>query len=592
MKISLKLNLLSIFLIAGFLLLILVSVFSMNLIFNSLKDIDLSYKYLAALNECDLLMLNQLLESHRILISGQSSISEELLISIRLKNSELNKKIRELKRIPVPDILNQQNDLISEFSGLYEYINSALIKRIFNREEFSQIEASGDIMREYYSLQRKMNDYEAYVNETLSLIIQSNDKAIHKFEFFFIALCAAMISALVFNLTFIRRTVLSTISEISKEMLKLAGGEARLDHRLIVNRNDEIGELAERFNTFLENMELMMLQITDAGRLSAGLGVKIETGIQKNSHISNQLKDNVMQLQNYFSELSSTIGNINKLTVNIFSDTNISRELTERQLVILHSTEASVKQTINDLSELRNTGKTSLDDTRSLIDAAEEGLASVRTLDVQIEDLYESANALGSITDTINSISANIRTLGINAAIEAARAGRSGNGFKVVSDEIVSLGEMVNLNAVRISETLSTVVSLIDELRFESDNGKKKFSLIETNAEKVYISIKELNFKLHEHEQSEQEWVESLTKLSSSSTTVAEKLKILNMNTSIINESVSRLDSDFNVADSSLENLDYEAGRLLELTSGLEQTGSENNSVAEKLRSYTSHFNS
>ena len=72
---------------------------------------------------------------------------------------------------------------------------------------------------------------------------------------------------------------------------------------------------------------------------------------------------------------------------------------------------------------------------------------------------------------------------------------------------------MVNLNAVRISETLSTVVSLIDELRFESDNGKKKFSLIETNAEKVYISIKELNFKLHEHEQSEQEWVESLTKI-------------------------------------------------------------------------------
>ena len=59
----------------------------------------------------------------------------------------------------------------------------------------------------------------------------------------------------------------------------------------------------------------------------------------------------------------------------------------------------------------------------------------------QIQQLSQSAQEIGKVTETINEISSQTYLLALNAAIEAARAGAAGKGFAVVATEIKALAQ-------------------------------------------------------------------------------------------------------------------------------------------------------
>ena len=69
---------------------------------------------------------------------------------------------------------------------------------------------------------------------------------------------------------------------------------------------------------------------------------------------------------------------------------------------------------------------------------------------------------IGSIVQTINSISSQTNLLALNAAIESARAGEAGRGFAVVADEVRNL-------AGSTTESATEIASLIDETKEHVD---------------------------------------------------------------------------------------------------------------------------
>ncbi len=75
-------------------------------------------------------------------------------------------------------------------------------------------------------------------------------------------------------------------------------------------------------------------------------------------------------------------------------------------------------------------------------------------------------------SDLIKNISTQSNILGLNASIEAARAGRHGNGFSIVAKEIRKLSESTSQSATNISSHLLEVNELINKVSEEMENTK------------------------------------------------------------------------------------------------------------------------
>jgi hypothetical protein len=114
--------------------------------------------------------------------------------------------------------------------------------------------------------------------------------------------------------------------------------------------------------------------------------------------------------------------------------------------------------------ELINSGQ-------EILAAVEEISASTESLDLSGQQLSEMAKkmnadtkrvkqdsiAVGSISNEIKRISVSTNILGINAAIESARAGELGRGFNIVATEVRKLAENTKDSVISIEEKINNV---------------------------------------------------------------------------------------------------------------------------------------
>jgi hypothetical protein len=95
----------------------------------------------------------------------------------------------------------------------------------------------------------------------------------------------------------------------------------------------------------------------------------------------------------------------------------------------------------------------------SLGESARRTRDDIAEAEAAISRMAERAATIKEIAAVIEDISETISLLGLNAAIEAARAGHMGRGFNVIATEIRKLAESTHANVERIGSTLAELVS-------------------------------------------------------------------------------------------------------------------------------------
>ncbi len=119
----------------------------------------------------------------------------------------------------------------------------------------------------------------------------------------------------------------------------------------------------------------------------------------------------------------------------------------------------------------------------------------------QISQVSNSAEEIGNISTVVKGISDQSNLLGLNAAIEAARAGDSGKGFSVVANEIRKLATNSKDNVGQINDITKTIQNLIKDLGNAFNNINK---LTDTQAG----SIQEFSATMQEMSKTAQELAE------------------------------------------------------------------------------------
>ncbi|MCR4431145.1 MAG: methyl-accepting chemotaxis protein [Tepidanaerobacteraceae bacterium] len=112
---------------------------------------------------------------------------------------------------------------------------------------------------------------------------------------------------------------------------------------------------------------------------------------------------------------------------------------------------------------------------------AQAGIMLDQMVERIVSNITETKDKLGFI----DNIAKRTNLLGLNAAIEAARAGNEGRGFMVVANEIREL-------AVSCADYANKIKAILSELNFSSQDIAEQSSLIKNSVQEQLNAIKEI----------------------------------------------------------------------------------------------------
>ncbi len=252
--------------------------------------------------------------------------------------------------------------------------------------------------------------------------------------FFFLMLAAA-----VAGIVYLQVSVIGQLKKFIKSVGDLTSGEGDLTVRIKANNKDELHELAENFNRFIENVQGIVAEVKDASE-------DVASG-------NNQLAATMEELSTTFNSQAEQIASIVNDMQNI---SNVSNESSKDLSQVL--------DVMNTSSEKTNFGNSQLLEVKNSIMEIHE---KADNLSKTIDDLAASSKQIGEILVVINDIANQTNLLALNAAIEAARAGDAGRGFAVVADEVRKLAE-------RTTKATSEIEVIITTLQQESEKASKE----------------------------------------------------------------------------------------------------------------------
>jgi len=156
----------------------------------------------------------------------------------------------------------------------------------------------------------------------------------------------------------------------------------------------------------------------------------------------------------------------------------------------------------NSLRKISDTYQTGMHEISAAIEenaaAAGEINTNEKKLNEEIMSIHRVADEIVSILDYIKTIADQTKMLGLNAAIEAARAGDAGKGFGVVGEEIRKLSETSKSTALEIRKLTQEIQDKIGLAVQSSEIAMQSSEEQAAASQQITASVEELTSLIEE----------------------------------------------------------------------------------------------
>jgi len=278
------------------------------------------------------------------------------------------------------------------------------------------------------------------------------------------ALVVAGVTLLVVNV------ILKNLKKANERLRDIAEGDADLTQILQVSSRDEVGQLAESFNTFTGSLREIVRHVQDSTGQGRSVAETLASNVEEISAALDEILATVSSIDQQSAALSSLAESTNAAMVQISDALETVNGQTAEETAAVEESSAAVEEmvaSIRNISRLATERSTMAD---SLAEMARKGEGQMETTLSDIEGIASSADSIKNVVTVIDGISSRINLLAMNAAIEAAHAGDAGRGFAVVADEIRKLAESTGTNARLITESVGDI---IEKIRGTADGSRQ-----------------------------------------------------------------------------------------------------------------------
>ncbi len=367
---------------------------------------------------------------------AKSDIDKKLLNDIRAQKTSIG-----LHKLDNPAV----NAALAGETGVIRY------QKYHGKETLSSY-APIKVLNNNWALMSEI-DYQEAVNAATSLS--------EKLTYTTIITASILIGASIFAAIIFARSIVSPITKTVDVMHNIAEGDGDLTARLDESRSDELGELAEWFNTFTEKVQSLIINIRkEADELES-------TASQMKNISSENAKGAIRQQQA-----------INKVTDSMNEVKDSAENVAENAITAEKAANKVNEATINSANVMSRTKD-------SILHVADQVNQATET----INELEATSETIGSVVGVINSIAEQTNLLALNAAIEAARAGEQGRGFAVVADEVRALASRTQQSTTEINQIIEKLQSNAEAAVEAMKAGNESVETSVTDAESATAAL-------------------------------------------------------------------------------------------------------
>ena len=268
------------------------------------------------------------------------------------------------------------------------------------------------------------------------------------------AILIATGSIIILAILKIVRPLQSANGQLSKIISDIDSSNGDLTSRININSHDEVGELVDGINLFIEKLQEIMKSIRSHSENILVSSKEIADKINESGNNTNEVSATMDEIAAAMQEISATVEELSSGSENIFesiihltdkiNDGNVlTKDIQSRSLNYKTEIENEKTNAVAIINEIKN------------------------TLEQSIENSKEAAQ-IQSLTENILQIVSQTNLLSLNASIEAARAGEAGKGFSVVAAQISELAESSRTIAKNIQEISTLVTESVTGLSSDS----------------------------------------------------------------------------------------------------------------------------